>query len=318
MQKELEIFVAVAKRGNFSAVAKQRGVAISSVTRKVAWLEAELGARLFNRGAKNLVLTDVGEGFLPRAQNILAELEEAREAATALGVEPRGVLSVTAPATFGRRHVAAAVTCFLKKNPLLQVDLQLSDEMVDVAAERVDVAIRIGVLANSDLLATKLAPQRRIACASPEYLKAAGRPKSPKDLLEHECLTVRSAHFRVGWWTFRNINKERSLPVRGRLRTDDSDALMHAAIGGLGIAHLATWLVGDEIAAGRLVPLFEDELEPTRPSASAIYAVRMPGRATARARLFIDFLKQHFSGAGSPQQPYWDNWLLPAKGGRRR
>jgi DNA-binding transcriptional LysR family regulator len=318
MQEALEIFVAVAKRGNFSAVAKDKGVAISSVTRKIAWLETEMGARLFNRGSKNLVLTDVGEEFIPRAQNILAELEEAKEAAAALSVEPRGVLSVAAPATFGRRHVAGAVTCFLKKYPLIQVDLQLSDAMVDVAAERVDVAIRIGVLANSDLLATKLAPQRRVACASPDYLKSAGRPKSPKDLLEHECLTVRTAHSRVGWWTFRNINKGRSLRVRGRLRTDDSDALMQAAIGGLGIAHLATWLVGDEIDAGLLVPIFEEELELSRPSASAIYAIRMQGRADARARLFIDFLKEHFGGTGSRQQPYWDNWLSAGKGTRRR
>jgi DNA-binding transcriptional LysR family regulator len=190
----LELFLAVVARGNFSKVAQARSVAVSSVTRKIGWLEGELGAKLFTRSSRRLTLTDAGENFLPRAQNILAEMAEAKDAVSSLNAEPRGLLSVTAPATFGRLHVAPAVASFLKKYPMMEVELHLSDEMIDVAGERVDVAVRIGTLASSDLLATRLAPQRRVACASPGYLAQFGRPKSPEDLLKHACLTVRSAH----------------------------------------------------------------------------------------------------------------------------
>jgi DNA-binding transcriptional LysR family regulator len=308
----LELFLAVVARGNFSKVAQARSVAVSSVTRKICWLEGELGTKLFNRSSRRLTLTDAGENFLPRAQNILAEMAEAKDAVSSLNAEPRGLLSVTAPATFGRLHVAPAVASFLKKHPMMEIELHLSDEMIDVAGERVDVAIRIGTMASSDLLATRLAPQRRVACASPGYLAQFGRPKSPEDLLKHTCLTVRSAHSRVGWWRFKGVNKDRALAVRGSFRTDDSDALMQGAISGLGIAHLATWLVGEEIAAKRLVPLFKEEMEPQGASASAIYAVRMPGRATAKAKLFIEFLSSHF-GIGGGRPPYWDRWLERSK-----
>jgi DNA-binding transcriptional LysR family regulator len=316
MLEAVEIFVAVAARGTFSKVAEARGVAVSSITRKIGSLESELGAKLFNRSSRSLVLTDAGENFLPRAQNILAEIAEAKDAASALSVEPRGMLSITAPTTFGRRHVAPAVASFLLKFPLMQVDLHLGDEMIDVAAERVDVAVRIGVLPDSDLLATKLAAQRRVACASPEYLALAGAPKSAEELLKHRCLTVRSAHSRVGWWRFRGTNNYRPLAVKGPFRTDDSDALMQAAIGGLGVAHLATWLVGEEIAAGRLISLFREELELSEPAASAIYAVRMPGRTAAKSKLFIEFLRSHF-GIDGGRPPYWDRWLEKSKRARR-
>lgn len=321
MQREWQLpnrntFPTIATHGNFSKVAKLRGVAVSSVTRRIDWLESELGAKLFNRSSRRIVLTDAGEGFLPRAQNILAEMAEAKDATTSLNAEPRGLLNVTAPTAFGRRHVAPAVASFLKKFPMMEVDLHIGDEIVDVAAERVDVAVRIGVLANSDLLAIKLAPQRRIACASPEYLARAGTPKSPEDVLRHSCLTVRSTQSRVGWWRFNGVNNNKPLAIRGPLRTDDSDALMQGALGGLGIAHLATWLVGEEIEAGRLVPLFKEESEPSKSSASAIYAVRMQGRATAKAKLFIEFLQSHF-GVSAGRSPYWDRWLEESRRRRR-
>jgi DNA-binding transcriptional LysR family regulator len=304
----LEIFVGVAMRGNFSKVAQSRNVAVSSITRKIGWLEAELGAKLFNRSSRRLTLTDVGEGLLPRAQNILAEVADAKDVASSLNVEPRGLLTITAPATFGRRHVVPAVAAFLRKYPMMEVELHLSDEMIDVAVERVDVAIRIGVLANSDLLATRLAPQRRIACASPEYLARAGTPRSPLDLAKHSCLTVRSAHSRVGWWRFKGTNNNKPIAIHGPFRTDDSDALMQGAVGGLGVAHLATWLVGEEIVAKRLIALFKEELEPAKSSDSAIYAIRLPGRSTVKAKLFIEFLKSHF-GVDAGRTPYWDRFL---------
>ena len=189
----------------------------------------------------------------------MAELAEAKDAVTSLSAEPRGVLTVTAPSPFGRRHVVPAVASFLSRYPRLEIDLHVSDEIIDLVQQRVDVAVRIGVLPNSDLLATRLAPQRRVACASPEYLKRCGAPGRPEDLLNHNCLTVRSAPSRVGWWSFAGVNRGKPLAVHGSLRSDESDALLQAALRGVGIAHLATWMVAQEIAAGRLVLLMAVE-----------------------------------------------------------
>ena len=193
--------------------------------------------------------------------------------------------------------------------PLLEVDLHVSDAVIDIAAERVDVAIRIGVLPDSDLLATRLAPQRRIACASPGYLERHGTPGRPEELLQHNCLTLRSAPHRVGWWCFAGVNQGKPLAIHGSLRSDDSDALLHAAIAGVGIAHLATWLIAEEVAGGRLVTLFTDKLSGEPLTSSAIHAVRMPGRAANKARLLIDFLRDYF-GVASGEPPYWERAFL--------
>lgn len=307
----LKAFLAVAASGNFTQVAKAQNVAVSSVTRRVEMLESELGARLFNRSPRRVQLTDAGAQFVPRAQNILAELAEARDAIASVHAEPRGTISVTAPSTFGRRHLAPAVTSFLQRYPLMEVDLHVSDEIVDLNTRQVDVAVRIGVLPDSDLLATRLAPQQRIACASPAYIGRAGRPARPEDLLDHNCLTVSGPAPRVGWWQFAGVNGGRPLRVRGTLRSDDSESLLNAALGGVGIAHLATWLIGDEIAAGRLVALFDDEIAGTPVSASAIHAVRAPGRSVRKARLFIDHLRETF-GVADGGVPYWDQRFLDA------
>jgi DNA-binding transcriptional LysR family regulator len=305
----LECFLAVATHANFSRAAEKQNVAVSSVSRRIEILEAELGTKLFNRTSRTVTLTDAGERFLPRARHILDEVAEAREAVLSVQSEPRGLLTVTAPAAFGRRHVAPAVATFLLRYPLIEVDLHVGDEMVDLSSARVDVAVRIGVLPDSDLLATCLAPQRRVACASPEYLKRCGVPAAPEDLLNHNCLTVRTAPVRVGWWRFAGVNNNKALPIRGSLRTDDSDALMQAALAGVGVAHLATWLVGEEIRAGRLVSLFPDELLKPPVTDSAIHAVRMQGRSVTKAKLLIEHLAQSF-GVNGGLAPYWER---PAK-----
>jgi DNA-binding transcriptional LysR family regulator len=302
----LATFLAVAEHGNFSRVARDQNVAVSSVMRKIDLLEAEMGAKLFNRGTRQMQLTDAGEKLMPRARNMLAELAEARDAIASVEAEPRGVLTVTAPASFGRRHVAPAVASFLLRHPLLEVDLHLGDEILDLSAEHVDAAVRIGVLPGSDLLATTLAPQRRVACASPAYLKRAGRPKTPEDLLKHNCLTVRSPAPRVGWWQFAEAHRGRPLPVRGSFRSDDSDALMQAALCGVGVAHLATWLVSDEIATGRLVALFPQELSAPPAGGSAIHVVRQQGRAVAKSQRFIAHLQACFGVEVGGKGPVWD------------
>jgi Transcriptional regulator len=297
----IRTFIEVATERSFTNVAKRRDVAVSSIARKIDTLEAELGMKLFARSSRSLVLTDAGEQFLPRARHIVSEMDDARHGLADLHADPRGLLTITAPAAFGRRHVVPAIADFLKRYPLIEIDMHLSDQRVDLMTQRVDVAIRMGLLPDSDLVATRLAPSRRLACASPDYLARCGRPVTPEQLVNHNCLTFASAS-PPGWWCFAGVHRDAALPVRGTLRTDDTEALLQAAIDGIGIVHLASWLVGDSVRAGKLVPLFPEIPAPPKISGSAIHAVRMPGRShTAKAQLIIAHLKSCF---GDP--PYWD------------
>ena len=303
MLDAIRTFIDVATERSFTAVAKRRDVAVSSITRKIGTLETELGTKLLARHSRALVLTDTGEQFLPRARHIVSEMDDARHSLADLQADPRGLLTVTAPAAFGRLHVIPAMTGFLKRYPAIEIDLHLSDQRVDLLTQRVDVAVRMGTLPDSDLVATRLAPSRRMVCASPEYLARRGHPATPEQLLEHNCLTFASTP-PPEWWCFSGINREAALPVRGSLRTDDTEALLGAAVAGIGIVHLASWLVGDLVRAGKLVVLFPDRPTPSKMARSAIHAVRMPGRShAAKAKLFIDHLKNSF---GEP--PYWDGF----------
>ncbi|MEO8779945.1 MAG: LysR substrate-binding domain-containing protein [Rhodanobacter sp.] len=303
MIEELRIFLAVTAAGNFSRVARDQNMAVSSVTRKIDMLEAELGVKLFRRSSRLVLLTDAGERFVLSARSIVAELDDAKDALAELQVDPRGVLSVTAPAAFGRRHVIPVVSGFLERYPQIELELHLSDQAVDLAAQRVDLAIRMGSLLDSDMVATRLAGVRRVACASPEYIARHGRPAGPEDLLKHNCLTVASGHVPHGWWSFPGVQHGIALPVHGSLRSNDTEALLQAAVDGLGVVHLASWLVCDMLAEGKLVSLFAEPLMSALSSSSAIHAVRLPGRSNAaKAHLFVDHLKEAF---GEPA--YWDS-----------
>jgi DNA-binding transcriptional LysR family regulator len=301
----LNSFIAVAGSNSFSQVAKQQAVAVSSVTRKIDWLEAEIGSRLFHRSSRRVLLTDAGEQFLPRARHILAELAQAKEALASINADPRGLMTVTAPTIFGRRHLAPAVASFLARYPMIEVDLHVSDTLVDLAEQRVDVAIRIGVLPDSDLLATRLATLHPLVCASPVYLERHGRPARPEDLLAHNCITVATPAAAGPAWRFAGVNRGVALPVRGNLRTDDKDCSLQAALAGIGIAHLASWVASEDIVAGRLVSLFPDAVTPDAKALPAIHALRMPGRSfEAKARLFIAHLRDVIG-----ETPYWDTAL---------
>jgi DNA-binding transcriptional LysR family regulator len=283
-------------------VAKAQAVAVSSVTRKIDWLETEIGARLFHRSSRRVTLTDAGEQFVPRARNILAEVAQARDALASIDADPRGLMTVTAPTIFGRRHLAPAVASFLARYPMIEVDLHVSDTLVDLAEQRVDVAIRIGVLADSDLVATRLATLRPLVCASPAYIARRGRPATPQALVDHDCITVATPALAGPAWRFAGINRGAALPVRGKLRTDDKDCALQAALAGIGIAHLASWVASEDIVAGRLVALFPDAQALDAKALPAIHAVRMPGRSNeAKARLFIEHLREAIGTT-----PYWD------------
>ncbi|MFL6681096.1 MAG: LysR substrate-binding domain-containing protein [Burkholderiaceae bacterium] len=305
----LHSFLAVASSSSFSQVAKAQAVAVSSVTRKIDWLEAEIGTRLFHRSSRRVMLTDAGEQFLPRARNILAELAQAKDALASINADPRGTMTVTAPTIFGRRHLAQAVGSFLERYPMIDVDLHVSDALVDLVEQRIDVAIRIGVLPDSDLLATRLAPLRPLVVASPGYLARHGRPARPEDLVQHHCVTAATPSAVGPAWRFAGVNRGAALPVRGKLRTDDKDCALQAALAGIGIACLPSWVVSEDIVGGRLVSLFPDMLPPEPQTLPAIHAVRMPGRSSeAKARLFIAHLREVIGDT-----PYWDAALDGAR-----
>lgn len=302
MLDAIRVFLAVVKAGSLSKVAKDLQIAVSSVSRKIDSLEAELGFKLFHRTSRVLLLTDSGEQFLPRAKNIVQELEEAKNAISALNADPQGLLTITAPTSFGRLHVAPAVISFLKRYPLMDIELHISDEIVDLSAHRIDVAIRIGALPDSDLIATQLAPFTRLVCASPDYIARYGRPASPQELLQHNCLSAATMKTVPGLWCFDGVSRGAALPVRGNLRTNDTNSLLLAAVAGVGIAHLASWLVSDMIVSGKLISLFPNEKPLPSKMVPAIHAVRMPGRShAAKAQLFISHLRSEF---GEPA--YWD------------
>ncbi|MDE2592929.1 MAG: LysR family transcriptional regulator [Burkholderiales bacterium] len=306
MIESLKTFLAVARAGNFSEVARQHDVAVSSVTRKIDSLEGELGSRLFHRSPRRITLTDAGEQFLPRARVILGEIAGARQALQQVDAEPQGVLTVTAPTAFGRRHVVPVVAAFLQQHPGVEVDLLLTDQVVDLTDTEVDVAIRIGVLPDSDLQATPLAPVRLVTCASPAYLARAGRPATPLDLLAHDCINVATPPAPSFVWRYEGIQRNQSLPVRGRFRTDDKDGMLQAALAGLGVLHMATWVVSDHLLDGSLVALFPHELSaPPQAGLPSIQALRLPGRGrSAKARMFIKALQ-----ASIGDTPWWD--VLP-------
>lgn len=298
----MKVFMAVAEAASLSQVARDRNMAVSSVSRKIDALEHELGVKLLHRSSRHVMLTDAGEQFMPRARAIVSELSDARQAIAALSADPHGLLTIAAPASFGRRHVGPAVASFLARYPLIEVVLHLSDQWLDLKTQRVDLAVRIGALPDSELVATRLAPIERIACASPAYLARHGRPASPQDLLRHNCLTVASMALPTGWWCFPNVNGGAALTVTGKLRTDDTETLLSAAVAGVGVVHLASWLVSEQIVANGLVPLFAREKNSHASDATSIHAVRMPGRShAAKAQLFIAHLREAF---GAPA--YWD------------
>lgn len=299
MIDSLKTFLAVASSGNFSEVARQQGVAVSSVTRKIDALESELGSNLFHRSSRRITLTDAGEQFMPRARVILSEIANAKDAIHQQDDEPRGLLTVTAPTVFGRRHVVPVVTEFLKQHPGVEIDLHLCDHVMGLAEQGVDVAIRIGVLPDSDLQAMQLAPVRLVTCASPAYIERAGRPETPMDLLKHDCISAATLPSPSFIWRYAGVNRHQPLPVRGRFRTDDKDAMLDAALAGLGILHIATWLVSDQLRDGRLVALFPQELEaPLVDGLPGIHVVRAPGRGRSqRAKLFINHLRESIDEA---------------------
>ncbi|VWM16710.1 LysR family transcriptional regulator [Burkholderia lata] len=298
LSPHLALFVDVVDQQSFSAAARRLGVAASSVTRRIDRLETQLGIRLLHRTTHALRPTEAGQLLYGRATRMLAELRGLQEDLHSQHDEPSGLLRVDCPAPFGRRHLMAALAAFMQRHPALQVDLVLTDSMVDLQGARlgsdVDLAVRIGPLEDTRFVATVLAPQRRVLCASAAYLARRGEPGSPDALAGHDCLAWHGAP-PPGAWRF---GERRHVPAQPRFRSNHSEALLEAAIDGLGLAHLPTWLASDALRDGRLravLPQFAAAPEP-----ATIHVLRQQARGTARASRLVAFLATWFA------QPAWD------------
>jgi DNA-binding transcriptional LysR family regulator len=300
--KQLETFVAVAARGSLPAAARAEGVAPAIIGRRLDALEGRLGVKLMVRTTRRITLTHEGAAFLEDCQRVLADLANAEASVSAGGVKASGHLRITAPAGFGRRHVAPLVPRFRELHPEVTISLNLSDRVVDVAGEGFDCAVRVGDLADSSLVSVRLADNRRLCVATPGYLERHGRPRTPADLVRFDCLTLSSDASQTRGWAF-SVPREGGgreliyLRPGGPLDCSDGQVLHEWCLAGYGIAWRSTWEVEADIAAGRLVTVLDEFAAPP----NGIYAV-FPQRKhlPLRVRLWIDFLKHHYA-----QPDFW-------------
>ncbi|MDD2665281.1 MAG: LysR family transcriptional regulator [Dechloromonas sp.] len=294
--KQIEAFVGVATRGSLSAAARVEGVTPAIIGRRLDALEARLGVRLLLRTTRRLTLTFEGQAFLEDCQKLLNDLANAEAAVSLGGLKASGYLKISAPAGFGRKHVAPLVGDFMRANPEVRVNLNLSDRLVDLVNENIDCAIRIGELTDSSLVSVRLGEMRRMVVASPAYLVARGVPRTPADLAGHECLSLGQQR----GWLFRDPDsgEAQTLKVGGSFECNDGAVLHEWALAGRGLAWRSLWEVGQDLKEGRLTSVLDAWQAPPM----GIYAV-FPQRRhlPLRVRLFIDLLKDNY---GRPS--YWE------------
>lgn len=295
----LTVFARVVDAGGFSAAAREMGVSKSAISKQVAGLEERLGARLLNRTTRRLSLTDAGATLYERALRILAEAEEAEAAVSQLSAAPRGLLRINAPVTFGVRHLGPLLPEFMNLYPDLSVEVAVNDRMVDLVEEGFDVAVRIADLPDSSLIAKRLCCSRNIVVASPDYLARKGTPTTPEELAAHDIVLYAYMLRRAEW---RLTGPEgRVVSIRAdnsRLKANNGDLLRMAVIGGHGVAIMPTFIVGDDLAAGRLVHLLPEWEDST----GGVFAVWPHARyVPAKVRALVDFLAERFVG-----MPPWE------------
>ncbi|MBL0091519.1 MAG: LysR family transcriptional regulator [Piscinibacter sp.] len=295
--KQIESFVSVAARGSLTAAAHAEGVAPAVIGRRIDALEERLGVKLLVRTTRKITLTHEGSAFLEDCQRLLADLANAEASVSAGGVKASGYLRVTAPAGFGRRHVAPIVPRFIEQHPDVNVSLNLSDRVVDIVNESYDCAVRVGDLPDSSLVSVRMADNRRLCVATPAYLKRAGTPRHPNELMRHQCLTLSSDASQTRGWAFVVEGAVTHLRPSGRLDCSDGQVLHDWCAAGLGLAWRSTWEVEQEVASGQLVSVLDDFAAPP----NGIYAVFPHAKhLPLRVRLWIDFLKHTYGDAA-----YW-------------
>jgi DNA-binding transcriptional LysR family regulator len=286
-------FVRVVETGSFSRGGERMGISKSILSRRVARLEAQLGARLLTRSARGAAPTDAGQAYYERASRILAELEAAQEVVAQAVTQVAGPIRLSAPLSFGTLHLAPALADFAAAHPRVELDIEFEDSVVDLVAGGFDLAVRMGALEDSALVARRIAPSRRIVVASPTYLERRGRPAHPRDLADHDILLYRNEH-----WRFRVGERWENVRIRPRLRANNGEMLRAAAQAGLGLCILPSFIASPSIEAGTLEVVLRDRPLPE----GALHAVMPPGRAvTARVRALVDFLAGRFG-----PEPSWD------------
>ena len=297
--KALESFVSVATRGSLTAAANAEGVAPAIMGRRLDALEEKLGVKLLVRTTRRISLTHEGSAFLEDCQRVLSDVANSEASVSAGGIRASGHLRITAPAGFGRRHVAPLVPSFRAQHPEVTISLNLSDRVVDLAGEGFDCAVRVGDLPDSSLVSVRVADNRRLCVATPQYLAQHGTPAEPADLAQHACLTLSSEASQTRGWAFcmplpGGGSEVTHLRPRGPLDCSDGQVLFDWCLSGHGIAWRSTWEVEREIASGQLVAVLEDYAAPP----NGIYVV-FPQRKhlPLRVRLWIEFLKHHYGQA---------------------
>lgn len=301
--KQIETFVAVATKGSLTAAAQAEGVAPAIIGRRMDALEARLGVKLLLRTTRRISLTHEGSAFLEDCQRLIADFNNAEASVSAGGVKASGHLRVTAPAGFGRRHVAPLVPGFLDQHPDVSLSLNLSDRVVDLVNEGFDCAVRVGDLPDSSLVSVRLADNRRLCVATPAYLQRAGTPRHPSELMRHACLTLSSDASQTRGWAFVVEGTATYLRPGARLDCSDGQVLHEWCLQGLGLAWRSTWEVEHDIAAGRLVSVLDEFAAPP----NGIYAVFAQRKhLPLRLRLWIDFIKQAYADPG-----YWQRSQVP-------
>lgn len=282
----MSVFVAIVDGGTLSAAGRRLNVPLATVSRKLAELEAHLKTRLITRSTRKLELTDAGRDYLHACRQILEQVDEAERAASGAYAKVKGQLVVAAPIMFGRLHVVPVAAAFLETQTEVDIQLRLGDRNVNLIEEHVDVALRIGALPDSSLVATELGAIRRVVCASPAYLERFGTPQSLGDLASHRCITFDGLEAAAVWTFVGPDGEKRQTPVRSRMTVSTADAAVEAAVLGLGLTRVLSYQVADAVHDGRLVRVLVDEEPPAVP-ASLIYPGQ--GRLPMKTRAFIGF-----------------------------
>lgn len=294
----LAVFARVVEAGSFAEAARRLGSSRSAVSKAVAKLEKTLGARLLNRTTRYLSLTEIGVSVADHSARMLDEAAQAERLVDSLNTEPRGVLRVSASVAFGTLHVAPALAVFLPLYPDLRIDLTITDRWVDLAEEGYDVSIRVTGEPPPGWVARKLAPIRRRLCATPGYFERRGIPRTPTDLIAHNCLDYTRSGDQGRWRFIGPEGEEISVPVTGPLHVDDDEALSQAVLGGLGLGLLPTFIIGKDLQGGKLQAVLSEYIPVER----HVYAMYLPTRhLPSKVRVFIDFLVDHIGA-----EPYWD------------
>jgi len=296
--EEMSTFVRVVETGSLSTAAERMDIAKSAVSRRLSDLESRLGVQLLNRTTRKINLTDSGRQFYQRCLHILAELEESEQQITDVHADLRGTIRIAAPLSFAIQHLSPVLNDFLQLHPALNLDLSLNDHMVNLMDEGVDLAIRIGHLNDSSLIARRLAPSRLLLCASPNYLKQHGEPVHPEDLKDHMGLSYSNISENQLWKFIQPDGNPISVRVPNRMRANNGDVLLQAAIDGLGILTTTTFIAHNALNKGLLIPILNDY----KIKEVSIYAIYPAQRhLPARVRALIDYIAARFS-----DEPYWE------------